>query len=697
MTKVAIVIGDATALSPEPISGLTVSQIVANSIAVDPVQVIGVDVGYLNQNGALGQIAAGTGGSIVPSSSDLTTTISEILNQTVNQPFAWMGQAYSGEIGQPVQFDASGSYDPSGTSLTLYEWDFDGDGVFDLETTVPTATHIYDADFNNYVVVRVTGVGGTALASARTVVNVEGYALQGDEEPCELDENGYSIIFDEEAGRFLLCTATNLPDEEPADGPGSISGLVWEDSNGNNLPDMAELGFNQVLVNLFKDDGDGFFEPHADDLLELSATTGSLGAYGFDDLTPGQYWVDPNESSLPTGYKANIKSGLQLVSIGAGQAYTVNFGYQSLGAPICVTVQQRDGEAKTVADAIIASQLPNTNDGTIDRLYVGGDANGEQQSLIRFDLEFIPPNVVIDAATYEMYMLTTGPGTVRLHQVNENWEETAVTWNNFNQNYQQHTEGFFAYDNIGTHAVDLTNIVQNWVSGAEQNYGLLLEQNIGSLDYGKSSEYTYEPTRPVLNICYHVESNTLPSPWTSADIGNVDLPGASHFANDLFTIQASGNQIWGQSDGFHFTYQPLTGDGTITGYVDKPLEAGGWTFSGLMIRESLDDNSRHMMLRVHPTGELWSAKRAHTGLNTSQWKVGIWNDGQWVRLTRVGDTISTYHSVDGQNWEFVDTKTFNDLSSEVYFGLAVTSYDNSQFTVSQFEDVTVTPAAPVVP
>jgi PKD repeat protein len=211
VTKVAIVIGDAPALSPEPISNLTASQIVANSIAVDPVQVIGVNVGSLNYNGALGQIAAGTGGSMVSGTSDLTAAISGILDRVVKQPFAWIGETYSGKIGEPVQFDASGSYDPSGLSITLYEWDFDGDGVFDLQTTESAATHVYNAAFNDYVILRVTGPGGTALASARTVVNAQGYVSQGGEKSCELDENGFSIITDER-GIFINCTADHLPE-----------------------------------------------------------------------------------------------------------------------------------------------------------------------------------------------------------------------------------------------------------------------------------------------------------------------------------------------------------------------------------------------------------------------------------------------------------------------------------------------------
>ena len=476
-------------------------------------------------------------------------------------------------------------------------------------------------------------------------------------------------------------------------GPSSIAGVVWEDSDGDDLPEVGEVGLNQVLLNLFKDDGDGIFEPTADDSLELTATTTISGAYSFDNLAVGAYWVDPYEATIVSNYKANNNLGLQLITINGGQSQTdVNFGYQQISNAICVTVQRTGAVVENVYDALITSSLPDANDGTGDRLYLGADANGGQQSLVQFDLSAIPSSAVIDVATYEMYMLTAGPELIRLHQIDAAWEETAVTWNSFNQAYQAHTAGYFTYNDVGTHTADVTNLVQNWVNGTNANHGLLLEQNATSLDYGKSSEYPIVHTRPALNVCYHVEDNTLPSPWISADIGNVAITGTTHFANDIFTVQASGQRIWGKSDGFHYVYQPLTGDGSITAFVDKPLEAGAWTFAGLMVRESLTDDSRHMMLRVHQSGELWSAWRKNTGGSTSQWRYEATDAGQWVRLVRAGNTIFSYRSLDGLNWDLVDTRTFNNLNNEVYFGMAVTSFDNALTTVAQFEDVIVAPA-----
>jgi len=68
--------------------------------------------------------------------------------------------------GERFVLDASGSSDPSPAgSLTLYEWDLDGDGTYDRETTSPTLTHAY-ADNGAYdVSVRVTDNAGASAVS----------------------------------------------------------------------------------------------------------------------------------------------------------------------------------------------------------------------------------------------------------------------------------------------------------------------------------------------------------------------------------------------------------------------------------------------------------------------------------------------------------------------------------------------------
>ena len=57
-------------------------------------------------------------------------------------------------VGQPVNFDDDGSYDPDGGTLTKYEWDWDNDGTFD--EVGKNITHTWDTSGNYQVQFRVT-------------------------------------------------------------------------------------------------------------------------------------------------------------------------------------------------------------------------------------------------------------------------------------------------------------------------------------------------------------------------------------------------------------------------------------------------------------------------------------------------------------------------------------------------------------
>ena len=71
-----------------------------------------------------------------------------------------------------IRFDASGSYSPNG-QLASYEWDFDGDGVFDETTVTPIATHAYGEDADLTMRVRITDSAGAAsVTSAKVHVGV---------------------------------------------------------------------------------------------------------------------------------------------------------------------------------------------------------------------------------------------------------------------------------------------------------------------------------------------------------------------------------------------------------------------------------------------------------------------------------------------------------------------------------------------
>ncbi len=79
-------------------------------------------------------------------------------------------------VNQPLTFDASASRDPDG-SIVKYEWDFNGDGVFDQTTTAPTVSYTYATSGAKNVTVRATDNEG-ATARATKTVNVGELAVR---------------------------------------------------------------------------------------------------------------------------------------------------------------------------------------------------------------------------------------------------------------------------------------------------------------------------------------------------------------------------------------------------------------------------------------------------------------------------------------------------------------------------------------
>lgn len=100
---------------------------------------------------------------------------------------------------------------------------------------------------------------------------------------------------------------------------GRISGIVFNDLNGNGLRDAGEPGLPNVRVFLDKDN-DGVLDSN-----EKSRLTAPSGAYRFGDLPAGTYRV---KQILPAGFRQSAPpSGYFRINLAEGQAFSNrNFG-----------------------------------------------------------------------------------------------------------------------------------------------------------------------------------------------------------------------------------------------------------------------------------------------------------------------------------------------------------------------------------
>jgi regulation of enolase protein 1 (concanavalin A-like superfamily) len=179
------------------------------------------------------------------------------------------------------------------------------------------------------------------------------------------------------------------------------------------------------------------------------------------------------------------------------------------------------------------------------------------------------------------------------------------------------------------------------------------------------------------------------SPTTSRDIGQVAAAGSTSVANGVYTVRASGADIWGTRDEFRFVYGSLTGDGEITARVDSMIAVLPWTKAGVMIRESLNDNSRYAFALVSAGNGVDFQSRATTG----GWAgPGNTNDGAsrapyWVRLTRIGNVFTAYVSPDGRSWRQHGRSVTMTMGTTVYAGLATVSTRDGSLATAVYSNV----------
>jgi glucose/arabinose dehydrogenase/mono/diheme cytochrome c family protein/regulation of enolase protein 1 (concanavalin A-like superfamily) len=221
--------------------------------------------------------------------------------------------------------------------------------------------------------------------------------------------------------------------------------------------------------------------------------------------------------------------------------------------------------------------------------------------------------------------------------------------------------------------------------------------------YGASYKWRADLSDADLIMTGETENITIDAPpvvtnYTSQDIGGptagstTDLGSGQH-------ITAGGDDIWGNTDQFRFVHETISGDFDVIRRVEALTEADPYTKAGLMARESLDANSRHVFALVFPSN---AARNNNTGGYEFQSRDTTGGESTaiypplpqplvnypdtWLRLKRSGDTFTAYSGTDGVNWSLFATKTLV-IPSTLHVGLAVTSHNGGATTTAVFRNL----------
>ncbi|WP_269522635.1 glycosyl hydrolase [Coraliomargarita parva] len=190
----------------------------------------------------------------------------------------------------------------------------------------------------------------------------------------------------------------------------------------------------------------------------------------------------------------------------------------------------------------------------------------------------------------------------------------------------------------------------------------------------------------IVNTSTFSHLSFLPTGWQSCDVGET---GASGWVSggDTFTLVAAGSDIWGTADSFRSVHQVLTGNGVIVARLTSVSDADPWAKAGLMIRQSLDSGSANAAILITPDNGVQFQSRSSAGSATTSQSASA-TAPKWLKLERVGESLSGYVSDDGASWSLVGTATVS-LSSPFYVGLAGSSHDSTNADAASFTNVSL--------
>lgn len=191
--------------------------------------------------------------------------------------------------------------------------------------------------------------------------------------------------------------------------------------------------------------------------------------------------------------------------------------------------------------------------------------------------------------------------------------------------------------------------------------------------------------------------------FANADVGSPQLAGSATPAGTGWDLLAGGADIWENADQFHFVFREISGDFDIALRVESFTPAHLYSKTGLMIRESLDAASAHVMFFVFPDdqprnnnlGAYEMQFRARPGescqaiypavLPPAPAEFPAAYPNSWLRVARQGDQFSAYASTDGQNWKRYGEKVLP-LECTLKVGPALTSHNPETVASASFRD-----------
>jgi len=253
-------------------------------------------------------------------------------------------------------------------------------------------------------------------------------------------------------------------------------------------------------------------------------------------------------------------------------------------------------------------------------------------------------------------------------------------------------------------------IWQTWIAGGggkagypDPNYAELVNIHGGSKALPVDYNNTKSPYYSEVNRTFAATQN-----WAAYGINLLSLWLRGHPASvgsfvespaGVYTMTASGADIWdvpdvrrpskGFHDEFRYAYMQVSSDYAITAKVESITNTNAWAKAGVMIRDSTDANSMHVMTCLTPgSGIAFQHREVAGGISYNDYNTPPINAPYWVGLKRQGNLFTALYSSIGSLPSFEPLGSISlTMPDPVCIGLSLTAHNTAATCTAVFSDV----------
>lgn len=226
-------------------------------------------------------------------------------------------------------------------------------------------------------------------------------------------------------------------------------------------------------------------------------------------------------------------------------------------------------------------------------------------------------------------------------------------------------------------------------------YNFAVAQTPTVPDWAKPGSATHTQVSPPSD--YHRPARTSDEPIGifegQSDIGGAMLTGSSSYDSTTgqYAIISAGYNVWYVRDEFRFLWKKMSGDISLAADISFPDSLGyGDRKAILVIRQSLDDDSKEVMVALHGAGMIHLAWRPDKGLRMKDMEYRIGSRGglpggsspddlvtahaKRIGIEKRGDSVALFVSMNGEPMNQFGAPIQLHIAEPFYVGIGFCSH-----------------------